>query len=121
MAADLLERRAGTRPEARPGRCSRAGLRRLFPGDADLLQRAAAASSVLRRLAVVAGGPGHGQDDDGGPDRRAARRAGGGAGSRPPLIALAAPTGKAAARLQEAVHERGSAARHARSEVGSCC
>ena len=27
------------------------------------------------------------------------------AGSRPPLVALAAPTGKAAARLQEAVHE----------------
>jgi exodeoxyribonuclease V alpha subunit len=68
------------------------------------LQRLAAAVAVLRRLAVVAGGPGTGKtttvarlvallDEQG--------RAGGGP---PPKIALAAPTGKAAARLQEGVH-----------------
>ena len=49
--------------------------------------------------------PGHRQDDDGRADRRAARRAGRGAGAPPPLVALAAPTGKAAARLEEAVHD----------------
>jgi exodeoxyribonuclease V alpha subunit len=58
------------------------------------------------RLAVIAGGPGTGkttrvarivaqliENEDSHP-------------TRPPLIALAAPTGKAAARLQEAVHEQ---------------
>jgi exodeoxyribonuclease V alpha subunit len=82
-----------------------ARLDRLFPGDADRAQRSAAATAVARRFAVVAGGPGTGKTTT------VARivallleqaEAGGG---RPPLIALAAPTGKAAARLQEAVHE----------------
>ncbi len=57
------------------------------------------------RLEVIAGGPGTGKTT------RVARvvaelidRAVA-AGERPPLVALAAPTGKAAARLQEAVHE----------------
>jgi exodeoxyribonuclease V alpha subunit len=57
------------------------------------------------RLQVIAGGPGTGKTT-----RIAhvvaeliAGAAAGGA--RPPLVALAAPTGKAAARLQEAVHE----------------
>ena len=36
------------------------------------------------------------------------------AGARPPLVALAAPTGKAAARLQEAVHEETASCRSAR-------
>ncbi len=81
-----------------------AGLRRLFGEGSDLRQRAAAASAVLRRLAVVAGGPGTGKTTTVArivalhAERAAAR------GERPPLIALAAPTGKAAARLQEAVH-----------------
>ena len=57
------------------------------------------------RLEVIAGGPGTGKTT------RVARvvaeliQRAVGSGSRPPLIALAAPTGKAAARLQEAVHE----------------
>ncbi|HEV7862035.1 MAG TPA: AAA family ATPase, partial [Acidimicrobiia bacterium] len=87
----------------------RAGLDRLFPAasgeeGADR-QRLAAATAVLRPLAVVAGGPGTGKTttvarilallDD---QARAA-------GAPPPLVALTAPTGKAAARLEEAVHE----------------
>ena len=61
--------------------------------------------TASRRLEVIAGGPGTGKTT------RVARMAAElleratAAGVRPPLIALAAPTGKAAARLQEAVHE----------------
>ena len=57
------------------------------------------------RLEVIAGGPGTGKTT------RVARFVGElidravAVGERPPLVALAAPTGKAAARLQEAVHE----------------
>ena len=57
------------------------------------------------RLEVIAGGPGTGKTT------RVARIVAElidestDAGARPPLVALAAPTGKAAARLQEAVHE----------------
>ncbi len=59
---------------------------------------------ATRRLEVIAGGPGTGKTT------RVARMAAelleqaAVAGDRPPLIALAAPTGKAAARLEEAVH-----------------
>ena len=64
-------------------------------------QRLAAATAVLRRVSVIAGGPGTGKTTT---VARVlallsqARREG-----RPPLVALAAPTGKAAARLEEAV------------------
>ena len=57
------------------------------------------------RLEVIAGGPGTGKTT------RVARMVAEmideavAAGARPPLVALAAPTGKAAARLEEAVHE----------------
>ena len=54
--------------------------------------------------------PGNGQDDHGGAAAGVAGRAGELAG-RPLRIALAAPTGKAAARLQEAVQLRGGQAR----------
>jgi exodeoxyribonuclease V alpha subunit len=80
------------------------GLARLFPSGEDPdLQRLAAASAVLRRFSVIAGGPGTGKTTTVARvlvllDEQAA-----GQGQRPPLVALAAPTGKAAARLQEAV------------------
>jgi exodeoxyribonuclease V alpha subunit len=80
-----------------------AGLARLFAGFDDR-QRLAAAVAVLRRFAVVAGGPGTGKTTIVGrilallAEQAAAR------GAAAPLVALAAPTGKAAARLQEAVH-----------------
>jgi exodeoxyribonuclease V alpha subunit len=92
------------------------GLERLFPiGEDNLqplaaadpdLQRVAAASAVLRRVSVIAGGPGTGKTTTVARvlvllDEQAAAR-----GRRPPLVALAAPTGKAAARLQEAVHQQ---------------
>ena len=87
------------------------GLARLFADEPDGRQAQAAGAAVRRRFAVVAGGPGTGKTttvarivallceqaaDDGDPSAPAA----------PPLVALAAPTGKAAARLQEAVHDQ---------------
>lgn len=75
--------------------------RRLFPADADDRQREAARTAVRGRLTVLTGGPGTGKtttvarilavlQEVAGPGLR---------------IALAAPTGKAAARLQEAVRD----------------
>ncbi|HWG74707.1 MAG TPA: exodeoxyribonuclease V subunit alpha [Acidimicrobiales bacterium] len=92
-----------------------AGLDRLFadppalapraaPPTGPDLQKLASASAVLRGFAVVAGGPGTGKTTTVARilallDEQAMAR-----GVPPPRIALAAPTGKAAARLQEAVH-----------------
>ena len=85
------------------------GLARLFGDEPGGRQALAAAAAVRRRFAVVAGGPGTGKTttvarivallcEQAERDRHAEGRPG-----LPPLIALAAPTGKAAARLQEAV------------------
>ncbi len=94
----LAERAAVAPPEVDLPRL-REGLERLFPASGSERQRLAAAVSALRRVTVLAGGPGTGKTttvarllallhDQPGP---------------PPRVALAAPTGKAAARLQEAV------------------
>jgi exodeoxyribonuclease V alpha subunit len=97
---ELQQRAAATPPPVDVARL-RVALDRLFPGDGSELQRLAAAVSALRWVSVLAGGPGtgktttvarllavlHDQPGD------------------PPRIALAAPTGKAAARLEEAVRE----------------
>jgi exodeoxyribonuclease V alpha subunit len=82
-----------------------AGVQRLFGDAGDEAQRLAAVAAVCRRLAVVAGGPGTGKTTTVArivalhAEQAQAR------GERPPLVALGAPTGKAAARLQEAVHD----------------
>ena len=115
VARDLLALADPAGPRGRPGRAGR-GIGRLFgppdpapagpsPRAPPDLQRLAAASAVLRRVAVIAGGPGTGKTTTVArllaliDDQAAAQ------GRRPPLVALAAPTGKAAARLEEAVHE----------------
>src|SRR5450755_3551013 len=83
------------------------GLARLFGEEPGGRQAMAAAAAVRRRFAVVAGGPGTGKTttvarivallcEQSESERQAEGRPG-----LPPLIALAAPTGKAAARLQE--------------------
>jgi exodeoxyribonuclease V alpha subunit len=80
-------------------------LERLAGEQLDQRQLEAAAAAARRRLAVVAGGPGTGKTTTVAAivallaAERAAR------GLAAPLVALAAPTGKAAARLEEAVHE----------------
>ena len=70
--------------------------------EADGDQARAAVEAVRRRFAVVAGGPGTGKTTT---VARIVALLCEQSPQRPPLIALAAPTGKASARLQEAVHE----------------
>jgi exodeoxyribonuclease V alpha subunit len=81
------------------------GLHRLFRSDDDPGQRLAAASAVLRRFAVVAGGPGTGKTSTVARIVALLYEQADERGAPLPLVALAAPTGKAAARLAEAVHE----------------
>src|SRR4051794_39264927 len=78
-----------------------AGLARLF-GPEDAGQREAAERAVRRRFAVVAGGPGTGKTTTVARILALLAEQAGGL----PLVALAAPTGKAAARLQQAVHDQ---------------
>jgi exodeoxyribonuclease V alpha subunit len=84
------------------------GLSRLFDGDAPDLQRLAAATCALRRLAVVGGGPGTGKTTTVTRILVLLDEQAEAAGAPTPLVALAAPTGKAAVRLEEAVHEEAS-------------
>ena len=74
-------------------------LRELFPGDGPDRQRLAAASVATRQVTVLAGGPGTGKTTTVARLLALLHALPG----PPPRIALAAPTGKAAARLQEAV------------------
>jgi exodeoxyribonuclease V alpha subunit len=80
------------------------GLDRLFERHDE--QREAAAEAVRRRLAVVGGGPGTGKTTT---VARIVALLLEQSVERPPLIALAAPTGKASARLEEAVHAEAAA------------
>jgi exodeoxyribonuclease V alpha subunit len=82
-----------------------AGLARLFPRPTDDRQRLATGSAVLQRFAVVAGGPGTGKTTTVARIVALLAEQAAAAGRSEPLVALAAPTGKAAARLEEAVHE----------------
>ena len=101
---EAMDSRAAQPPPPVDGNRLGAALDRLFPGEAPDLQRLAAAAAALGWVTVVAGGPGTGKTttvarllallhDCAGPA---------------PRIALAAPTGKAAARLQEAVGQAAS-------------
>jgi exodeoxyribonuclease V alpha subunit len=85
------------------------GLARLFPNVDDERQRKASASAVQHRFAVVAGGPGTGKTTTVARIVALLAEQAAAAGNAEPLIALAAPTGKAAARLEEAVHEEAAA------------
>lgn len=111
VAADLLARAEHGVPGVDPEVLSD-GLDRLFlPGSgaaagvAPDLQRLAAQAAVLRRFSVVAGGPGTGKTTTVARILALLHEQAEAAGAPPPLVALAAPTGKAAARLEEAVHD----------------
>jgi exodeoxyribonuclease V alpha subunit len=102
VAADLTER--STTPADVDAELLAAGLERLFGGDAPDLQRLAAAVAVLRRFAVIAGGPGTGKTTTVARVLALLDEQATATGAAAPKVALAAPTGKAAARLQESVH-----------------
>jgi exodeoxyribonuclease V alpha subunit len=94
-----LDARAARKPPAVDADLLTAALERLFPGPAPDYQRLAAAAAATGWLTVVAGGPGTGKTTT--VARLVAVLAD--LGDRQLRVALAAPTGKAAARLHEAV------------------
>ena len=104
VAAALLHR-SGPGTQAPDPAVLEASLERMFPGEADGRQSDAARAAVLQRFAVVAGGPGTGKTTTVARIVALLAEQAQAAGRPLPLIALAAPTGKAAARLQEAVRE----------------
>jgi exodeoxyribonuclease V alpha subunit len=104
VAADLLVR-ADARADGVDRGALADGVSRLLGGATDPLQRLASVASVMRRFAVVAGGPGTGKTTTVARilallDEQAIV-----SGARLPLVAIGAPTGKAAARLEQAVRE----------------
>ncbi|GMA23062.1 RecBCD enzyme subunit RecD [Luteimicrobium album] len=107
VRAAVEERLASPLPVDEPA--LQAALTRYFPGEADDRQRLAAATAARSRLTVLTGGPGTGKTTTVARlvatlrdvlDEPAAR---GGDAPAPLRVAFCAPTGKAAARLQEAV------------------
>lgn len=104
QVADELLRRSADRPGDLDAAALRADLDELFAGAGNDDQRLAVAVAALSRVAVIAGGPGTGKTTTVAQLIAVLRRRLG-AGLR---IALAAPTGKAAARLEEAVRAAGA-------------
>jgi exodeoxyribonuclease V alpha subunit len=99
IAENLLQRAIGTL-ETDTDRAS-ALLARLFPKDDDIEQKLAAAHAILKRLLIISGGAGTGKTFT--VTRILALLQSLSPG--PLSIALAAPTGKAAARLKESIQE----------------
>jgi exodeoxyribonuclease V alpha subunit len=102
VASDLL---SGSSPPVIDDQVLSAGIERLFAGRDDAGQRLAAEAALRRRLSVIAGGPGTGKTTTVARIVALLHEQAAAAGRPAPLIALTAPTGKAAARMQELVHE----------------
>lgn len=102
VACDLATR-AAPRVDVEPAALA-ASLRRLFAGDdpGTVGQRRAAAVAALHGLGILCGGPGTGKTHT---VARLLALLVELAGDRPPRIALAAPTGKAAQRLAESLRK----------------
>lgn len=102
--AEEIRRRANEPTEPRDPRRVRAVLDRLFPaqaaGERPDRQKIAVAVCLLKRFAVIAGGPGTGKTHTIGRLLDAVREL---ANGEKPRVLLAAPTGKAAARLKESL------------------
>ncbi|NND61195.1 MAG: exodeoxyribonuclease V subunit alpha [Gammaproteobacteria bacterium] len=98
VADALIERASQVLPSPAAGADMAAGLSRLFPQTEEADQKTAVAVAALRPLTIISGGPGTGKTTtvtrllsllmSGQPDAR---------------VALAAPTGKAAARVSESI------------------
>lgn len=100
---DLRGRTARLAPVIANEAVLRAGLDRLFPGDSYVEQRAAAETAARQWTTVLTGGPGTGKTTTVAGLLALLAEQAEIAGERRPWIALTAPTGKAAARLEEAV------------------
>ncbi len=108
LVAEQLQRRALTAVDGVDTDLLREGLDRLFAtdrSDGPSRQRIAAAVSVLRRLAVIAGGPGTGKTYTIARVLTLLHEQRVGRSDRDLRIALVAPTGKAAARMEEEIHD----------------
>jgi exodeoxyribonuclease V alpha subunit len=101
VAVDLARLRDGRPTEVHFARLDD-GLGRLFGEEPEDSQSRAASAAVTHRLTVVAGGPGTGKTTTIG---RITALLAEQAEPQRPMLALAAPTGKAAARLQEAIRD----------------
>jgi exodeoxyribonuclease V alpha subunit len=98
VRTELEERSLRARPPV-DADALRVGLADVFPEPGPDRQRLAAVMTVLRNVSIIAGGPGTGKTTTVARLMALLRRLPG----EPPRVALAAPTGKAAARLAEAV------------------
>ncbi len=101
VAADILAR-VGSGPLPAQDQALSPGLARLFPEPDSGEQRDAVESAVRLHFSVIAGGPGTGKTTT--VARLLALLGEQWPGSRPPRVALAAPTAKAAARMEEAIY-----------------
>lgn len=101
VAQDLARRTASTQPVVDTAMLE-TGLERVFPGATWTEQRDAVRSAAGRLTTVLAGGPGTGKTSTVAGLLTLLLEQAEGSGHRP-RIALAAPTGKAAARLRESV------------------
>lgn len=105
VADDLRARERQAAPDVDLAVLER-GVTRVFPASGDEEQRAAARHALTRRTTVLTGGPGTGKTTAvAGLLALLAEQAEHDPAGRAPRVALAAPTGKAAARLTEAVAE----------------
>jgi exodeoxyribonuclease V alpha subunit len=105
LVAGALKRSSAAAPPRVHGALLADGLERLFADRPDASQRLAAACAVLRRFAVLAGGPGTGKTTTVARIVALLLEQSAAGDDGVPVVALAAPTGRAAARLEEAVHE----------------
>ena len=104
VCADLVTRMRRPPPEVDASALD-AGVLRVFPREGYAEQRAAARAAASRWTTVLTGGPGTGKTTTVAGLLALVAEQHEIATGRSPRIALAAPTGKAAARLQEAVQE----------------
>lgn len=102
VVEDLRARAALPAPEV-DERVLASGLARIFPGDGYAEQRAAAEVVARARTSVLTGGPGTGKTTTVAGVLTLLAEQAASSGQRPLRVGLAAPTGKAAARVKAAV------------------
>jgi len=106
VAGDLIAR-SSAEPLSAQDALLADGLARLFQDDIGGLQRRAAEIAVRHHFSVIAGGPGTGKTTTVARLLALLEEQAAVNGGPALLVALAAPTGKAAARMAEAVHAEG--------------